>query len=373
MNVLILTTHFNTGGITSYVLTLAKGLIQKGHSVCVVSSGGDREAELARTGADHVRMDIRTKSEISYKVFIHLPAIIKLARERHCDVIHAQTRITQVMAAIISFWTKIPYVATCHGFFRPRLFRKIFPCWGKATIAISQQVQKHLIDDFGCVAQKVFLVPHGLSAISQRWSAQEKSQRRSALQLRPGPIVGIVARLSDVKGQDVLIRAMKEVVGRVPEAHLVIVGEGKTEPLLRALVHELSLEECVHFFPVANSEESLLPLFDVFAMPSRQEGLGLSVMEAQAQGLAVVASHVGGIPSLIEHGKTGILVAKESAKELADAIVDLLEHPLKRVQLGQAAKTFAEKHFSLDVMVSETLNVYFQAHNKDEKHTCCQC
>lgn len=360
MNILLLATHCNTGGITSYLLTLARGLIQKGHRVCVVTSGGDREEELTRIGAEHIRLDIRTKSEASYKVFVHLPMIAKLVRERRFDVVHAQTRVTQVIAFFVSRLAKVPYVATCHGFFKARLFRKIFPCWGDATIAISQQVQEHLINDFHCDEAKVFLVSHGLSMVFERWSAEKKDQKRQALGLRQGPVIGIVARLSEVKGQDILIRAMKEIVARITEAHLVIVGDGKTAHALRTLVRELSLEGHVHFLPVNNSDESLLPLLDVFAMPSRQEGLGLSVMEAQAQGLAVVASNVGGIPSLIEHGNTGILVAKEDPHELASAIIDLLEHPLKRVQIGQAARAFAEKKFSLETMIQETEQVYLR-------------
>ncbi len=361
MNILILATHCNTGGITSYVLTLTKGLVQKGHSVHIVTSGGDREKECERVGAIHVRLSIRTKSEVSYKVFMGIPAIIKLVKQQQCDVIHAQTRVTQVMAAIVSFFTRVPYVATCHGFFKPRFFRRIFPCWGNATIAISQQVKEHLINDFSCDPNSVFLLPHGLDVSTKEWTPQEKEERKNVLGLRSKTIIGIVARLSDVKGHDVLIRAMPKVVKQVPDVDLVIVGQGKTEPFLRKLVHEFSLESYVHFFPSVNGDDNLLPLFDVFVMPSRQEGLGLSVMEAQAQGLAVVASNVGGIPSLIENGKTGVLVSKENPEQLADAIIDLLKDTDKRKRIACAAQAFAIKNFSLDPMVQGTLQVYAQA------------
>ncbi|HOD11618.1 MAG TPA: glycosyltransferase family 4 protein [Candidatus Omnitrophota bacterium] len=361
MKILILATHCNTGGITSYILTLTKGLAQKGHSVHVVTSGGDREQELEKIGAIHTRLDIRTKSEVSYKVFTHIPALVKLVRQGRCDVIHAQTRVTQVVAAIVSFFTRVPYVATCHGFFKPRFFRRIFPCWGNATIAISQQVKEHLINDFSCDPNSVFLVPHGLDVSTKEWTPQEREERKNVLGLRSKMIIGIVARLSDVKGHDVLIRAMPRIIKQIPDADLVIVGQGKTEPFLKKLVRELFLEGRVHFFSSINGDDNLLPLFDVFVMPSRQEGLGLSVMEAQAQGLAVVASNVGGIPSLIESGKTGVLVDKENPAQLAGAIVDLLKDPDKRKKIACAAQAFAIKNFSLDPMVHGTLQAYAQA------------
>ena len=80
MKILILTTHFNTGGITSYVLSIAKGLVQKGHEVCVVTSGGDREDDLRSLGAQHIKLDIKTKSELSYKIYANNPKLINIVK-----------------------------------------------------------------------------------------------------------------------------------------------------------------------------------------------------------------------------------------------------------------------------------------------------
>ena len=361
MNILILSTHLNTGGITSYIVSLAKGLVQNGHRVDVATSGGDQEAALKEAGAGHIRLDIRTKSELSLKIYRALPLVTKIVRQRKIDVIHAQTRVTQVLAALVCAWTGVPYVTTCHGFFRPKLARRIFPCWGKAVIAISGQVQAHLGDDLGCAKKRIVVVPHGLEARREIWSEERKLAQRKALGLRPGPVIGMVARLSPVKGQDIMIRAMADIVRRFPEANLVLVGDGKEKNALLSLVRDLSLGSHVFFLPVVSRQENIIPFFDVFVMPSRQEGLGLSVMEAQAQGLAVVASDVGGLPTLISHGQTGILVPKEDAGQLARAIIDLLEHPQKRSELGEAAHRFIVQHFPFENMVHQTLDVYRNA------------
>lgn len=101
-----------------------------------------------------------------------------------------------------------------------------------------------------------------------------------------------------------------------------------------------------------------MPILDIFVMPSRQEGLGLSVMEAQAQGLPVVASKVGGIPSLIEDGTTGILVPPENVDALAEALMYLIENPDQAKQIGQRAKIFAKENFSVGRMIDQTYAVF---------------
>ena len=130
MNVLFLTTHFNTGGITSYILTLGDALVQAGHKVVVVSGGGDCESMLEKAGIRHVRANIRTKSEIHPKLLFSLSLINNLIAGEEIQIIHAQTRVTQVLAAWVSRMSGVKTVTTCHGFFKPRWFRKVFPCWG---------------------------------------------------------------------------------------------------------------------------------------------------------------------------------------------------------------------------------------------------
>jgi len=358
MNILIIATHFNTGGITSYVVSLATGFVKAGHNVYVISSGGDREKDLDAVGAKHITLDIRTKSEASLKIYRHILKVVAFVRQNHIDIIHAQTRVTQVLASFVSALAKVPYVSTCHGFFTPKLIRKIFPCWGKAVIAISAQVEGHLKNDLGCPQKKIVFVPHGLDVKREIWNPARKKEQRKRLGLNEGVIIGIVARLSPVKGQDILIEAMQKVVDRFPDANLLLVGEGKWKEHLGSRVKALDLARHVFFIPTILKDENILPFFDIFVMPSRQEGLGLSVMEAQAQGLAVVASNVGGLPTLIENGKTGLLVPKEDGDELAQAIISLIEDPRWRLALGEAAHDFVHKNFPFERMIERTLDVY---------------
>jgi len=120
MKTLFLTTHLNTGGITSYLLTLTKGLIARGHKVYLISSGGNTEEEFEAMGVRLHNLNFRTKSDISPKIYFSIPIIKSYINEYKIDIVHAHTRITQIMGCILKFNTKIPYLSTCHGFFKTR-------------------------------------------------------------------------------------------------------------------------------------------------------------------------------------------------------------------------------------------------------------
>lgn len=359
MNVLLLTTHLNAGGITSYLQTLGAGLIKEGHSVWLGSSGGERAADFERQGIRLVALNIRTKSEASPKIYLALGPLKGLIEEHHIDVIHAQTRITQVMAALLSRMTGRPNVATCHGFFKTRWNRRLFPCWGKRTIAISEPVAHHLQNDFRWPADRIVLIPNGIDL--ERFYVADQEQRRATrarYNLQDDPVVGIIARLSDVKGIDILIKAMPQVRKAIPTVKLLIMGEGKEEVFLKRLVAEYDLANTARFIPEVADMAECLNMFDLFVMPSRQEGLGLSVLEAQACGLAVVASRVGGLVSIISDNETGFLVDSENIEELAAKIIFVLGDESLRRKVGRQAHDRVRQEHSAAPMVEQTTHLY---------------
>lgn len=359
MNILFLSTHLNAGGITSYLFILTKGLTAKGHKVFVVTSGGDREDDFRGAGANVITLNIKTKSDASPKIYLALPKLKKIAEENNIDIIHANTRITQVMGKLLSLMTKKAYVSTCHGFFKRRLSRRLAPCWGDKTISISEQVSGHLKNDFHVNERSISLVEHGVDV--EAYPNVEESEKiaiKKKYDLSGENIIGIIARLSDVKGQDVMVSAMKDILKVFPDAKLLLVGQGKMENQLRGMIDSLELKNSVRILSVVKNIKEVLSILDVFVMPSRQEGLGISIMEAQAAGLPVVASRVGGIPSLIADKETGILVESENEKDLGEAIIEVLKDKKMGADLGRAAKEFILKNYSIERMVGGTLDVY---------------
>ncbi|MDP8212039.1 MAG: glycosyltransferase family 4 protein [Candidatus Zapsychrus exili] len=364
MKILLISTHLNAGGITSYLLTLTKGFLSLGNEMYIATGGGDTEESFVSLGAKIIKLDILAKSDLDPKIYMALPKLKRLIKSYGIDIIHSNARVTQVMGNILKKLTGVPYVSTCHGFFKTRLTRRMFPCWGDKVIAISEAVENHLKNDFKISKKDIIRIENGIEL--NKFSVatkQVKLAKRVKFGLTDEPVLGIVARLSIVKGQDILVNAMEKVVCKIPSAKLFIIGQGKTEDDLRKAVVKLGLENNVIFSPILGSVQESLSLLDIFIMPSRQEGLGISVMEAQASGLATIASNVGGIPSLIDNGKTGVLVEPENIDELSDAIVNLLNSPDKIKQIGDDARDFALKNYSSDLMVGKTLNVYKQLIN----------
>ena len=359
MRILFLANHFNTGGITSYLMTLARGLLRQGHHIVVASGDGDRVGDLEASGIRHVMVPLRVKCAVHPNVFLSLPRLFKLIKEEKINIIHAHTRSTQVCAAVLSRLTGIPVVSTCHGFFKPHWGRRMFPLWGKAVIAISPQVAAHLIKDLRVDEQDVTVVSNGIELDHFRpVETRKKSDHRRRWGFSDGPLIGIVARLSDVKGHCYLIEAMPDVLKVFSNAQCLIVGVGPEEDKLKELVRLRGLGQSVRFFHVVNKTAELLPILDIFILPSLQEGLGLSAMEAGACGVPVIASRVGGIPDVVIDGETGILVPSQDPKALAGAIIRLLSDPAKMHALGQRAREVVSERFSAERMVAGTLEVY---------------
>jgi glycosyltransferase involved in cell wall biosynthesis len=360
MNILYLTTHLNAGGITTYLLTLAKGMKANGHKVTVVSSGGNKSEEFRKEGLTLVNLNIHTKSEASWRLYAPLPRLTRYIQRERIDVIHTQMRVTHVMGQLLSVLTQKPLVTTCHGFYKTRFFRRIFPCWGKAVIAISPAVGEHLAKDFHVDRKRITLIRNGIDFnLFPLLTPDQKNARRKALNLpERATLIGIIARLADVKGHTVLIQSMAKIVNSFPQTYLLIVGQGKMEVTLKRQVQELQLQERVLFIPTVNLSGEYLSIIDIFVMPSLSEGLGISLMEAQATGLPVVATRVGGIPTLIEHQKTGLLVDPDNAQQLADQLLSLLKDAAKGKQLGLAAREFIARECSAQKMVDQTYRVY---------------
>ncbi|MBU3958257.1 MAG: glycosyltransferase family 4 protein [Candidatus Omnitrophica bacterium] len=364
MNILYLTNHLNIGGISSYVLTLARGLRAKGHNIYLASSGGELLPKFIQAGIVYIPAPLKTKSEVSPKIVVSLFKLLGALRRNNIDILHSNSRTTGVLGSLLSSLTHTAHISTCHGFFKPRLWRRLFGCWGDRTIAISQAVKEHLMEDFGVKAENISIVHNGIDINRFRvQSAEYRVQKKKDLGLGEGPIVGIVARLSDVKGHIYLIEAMKTVLEKIPDAQLLIVGEGKMEKELKALVQKLKIENNVNFVPSVYETPEILSIMDLFVMPSLKEGLGLSLIEAMAQGLAVIGSDVGGIRSLIKHDYTGILVEPRDSNQLSSEIINLLRDAQKRKFLGAQAQSFVSQNFSGEQMATETEGVYSECLN----------
>lgn len=178
--------------------------------------------------------------------------------------------------------------------------------------------------------------------------------QRFEVDRRPGRIVGTVARLVEQKGIDTLIAAAPAVLESHPDVRFVVVGDGPLRPELERLAQGMPVE----FVGARDDVPEQLARFDVFALPTRFEGLCLAVIEAQAAGVPVVATPVGGIVETVVDGETGLLVPVDDPDALAAAVRRLLDEPALAARLADEARRRARSRFSVEGMVAATRRLY---------------
>jgi glycosyltransferase involved in cell wall biosynthesis len=207
---------------------------------------------------------------------------------------------------------------------------------------------------------KVFVVPNAVDM--ERFSNRTdiSAVRRSLGIPAEARVIGTVGRLTEIKRQDLLIRAFAEIRKQLPSVHLILVGDGPWHAELRALATALGLGESVHFAGYQADPVPYLQTMEVFALTSRMEGTPLAVLEAWAAGLPVVASRVGGLIRLLEEGKSGMLFDSGDQRGLARALMSLLLEPNRAREMGEAGRSRACSMFSLAAMAREYQRHYLE-------------
>jgi glycosyltransferase involved in cell wall biosynthesis len=172
------------------------------------------------------------------------------------------------------------------------------------------------------------------------------------------PLVGNVAALVPHKGQRYLIEAAHLVVQKIPDARFVILGEGELREHLEHLVREHHLEKHVLLPGFRTDVIGCIKGFDLFVMSSVTEGLGTSLLDAMACRKAIVGTRAGGIPEVVDEGRTGLLVEPRDPRQLADAMISLIQDESTRRRMADAGYARVRERFTVERMVADTAAVY---------------
>jgi glycosyltransferase involved in cell wall biosynthesis len=343
-------------GGQSQVLHLLRGLSQRGHHVELVSQPKSILGERARQNGITVH-DVRMRGEADIFAARQISRVVRTGKY---DIVHMHTAHAHTLGAIACACNHSPKCIVARrvdfpinsgplGLARLKYFFRI-----DAYIAVCEAVKKVLVAG-GINPKKIFVVHSG--AVPPK-AAAEKDVRRELGILPDENVVGTVGALVDHKGQRYLIEAAPLVLAKCPKTIFVIVGGGELEADLRNLAARLRVEKAIIFTGYQEFAGSYLNEFDIFAAPSHMDGLNNSVVEAMMMGKPVVGASAGGIPEIIEHERSGVLVPAKEPAALAAAILDLLSHPEKARMLAQAGQRRANAHFTTDHMVDGTILVY---------------
>jgi glycosyltransferase involved in cell wall biosynthesis len=344
------------GGQNQVLLTVI-GLREIGHRATLVAHPDGELRARAAEGLDLIPLAPRTEVDLS--AAWRLSRVVKRLKP---DVVHAHDPHAVAMASLaLSFGAPSPapaLIASRRVDFH--LKGNSFSRWKHRQvdcfIAASEAIRRMLVGD-GVPADRAVTVHEGID-VDHVLAAPAVNVHEAFWLPHGAPVVGNVAALVPHKGHRHLIEAAHLVVREVPDARFIILGEGELRDQLERQVRESQLEKHVLLPGFRADVLGCLKGFDLFAMSSVTEGLGTSLLDAMACSKAVVATQAGGMPEVVDEGRTGFLVAPRDHHAMARAIIRLLtEEPLRR-QMGEAGSARVRERFTVERMVVETAAVY---------------
>lgn len=294
-----------------------------------------------------------------------VPARIRaLALSTGADVIHAHGYKADVYCYLAMRRSSIALISTCHNWLDDTRLVTTYGILDRwilrryaAVIAVSEEVKKRLIVS-GISPHKISLIRNGIDL--RPFEAAHPSLREHA-HTPSDLLVGWIGRLSPEKGPDLFVRAASRVHAQLPLVRFLLVGEGPGREEIERLIAELGLVEVVDLAGRRSDMPAVYASFDLMVSSSRREGLPMAVLEGMATGLPWVATSVGDVPTIIQDGRTGLVVPSEDVNGMAEATTRLLQNREERAQMGAAARALVEREYSSERMTAEYLGVYLRA------------
>lgn len=366
------------GGSERALVSLLRGIDPARVSAWVACHhAGPMVEEYARHAAGLCPLDFTRWFDL-----VNVHALTRLIRRIECDVVHTHLYRSDVQGGLAAAFARAPIrVSTVHGEYwaagegggarrvrrtvMSRGYRSVYRLFDR-VVAVTPQVARHLAGarGAGVPREKVVVVPVGRDVSPPPVDVIESLRNELSLP-RGRPVLVTVANFFAAKGHRHLMDAMPRILERHPAATLVLVGAGPLLPDVQAQVQQRRFGAQVVFAGSRPDTAALLSLADVVVMPSTSEGLPMVLLEALGLARPVVATRAGGIPDVVEHGSTGLLVPPGDASALADAVSALLDDPARARQLARPGPGLVRARFSEAAMVQGIENLYYDlAHSK---------
>ena len=327
-------------------------------TVCATNTADGVVAEaLERAGVRHMALERRGRFDLP--AFRRLTSLLR--RER-VQVLHAHKFGSNVWGTVLGQACRVPVViAHEHTWsyegqpMRKLLDGRLIAPLATRFVAVSELDRRRMIDLEGVKPEKALAIP---TAYLPREGVPDEGDLRARLGIAPGaPVIGTVANLRQQKRLDVLIDAFVRVREKLDGAHLVLAGDGPEAAALRADAESRGLGDAVHLPGVVEDLRSAFRAFDVVAMSSDFEGMPLFMFEAMAHDTPLVATRVGGLPEVVDHGVHALLVPRRDPAALAAALTELLTDPARRDALARAASVRL-RDFSLEAIAGRFAALY---------------
>ena len=343
------------GGQERRILLEARGLIERGHTVMLATRPSCWIAgEAARLGIPVHTMPMRGKFD--FRAALELARLIKRAK---IDLLHTHSGIDAWIGAFAGKLAGVPVVRTRHLYLPlKRRWFNLVHYLTDCVFSLGETMRRMLIDECGFPPERVISIPTGID-FKTFTPTKTASAVRAELDIPEAAFLVLkVGVIRGVKRHEVAIRAFARLLPELPNAYLVLAGEGPMRQDMEALVETLGIQERVRFLGHRIDVPDLMNAADVLLLTSRSEAQSQALTQGIGLGLPVVATNVGGVPEVIIHEKTGLLVAPEDPEATAAALLRIARVPGLAAQLGAAAKAHALANYSLEAMLVRTERAY---------------
>ena len=343
------------GGQENRTLHECAGLKKLGERVIVLCKPDSK----LKIRAESAGIEVRTHPMRSNRDISALFYLLRLIKEESVDVISTHSGDDSLLGAVAGRLSRRkPAIVRTRHLALPITSKLTYSLLPHRVVTVSEHVRQYLINDEGISPHHVVTVFTGVDL--ERFDP-DKTQDTLRAGLGAGKdtlIVGTIAILRRKKGHHVLLDAISEVVKKVPDALFVFAGDGPQRQNIEARIKELGIGQWVRLLGLRTDVPAVLNGIDLFVLPTLQEALGTSILEASAMRKAVISTKVGGVPEVIVEGKTGLLVEPEDSAGLGAAIVALLTDARTRESMGAQGRRLVETDFSTTRMVEKMHGLY---------------
>lgn len=363
MKIVQLVPAMDQGGVERGIVEMNRVLVKAGHENIVVSVGGRLDKQIAADGGKVVNLDIKSKNPLT--AWPRAMKLRKFLAEAKPDVVVAHSRVPAWLFVLANRTLGLKWITFAHGANSVSAYSKVMT-YGDVTVTPSQYIADYLKKHYGIKDEKLRVIPRAIEKEKfdiEKLDTDFVAAKKAEWKTDGFKIVMGVGRITQLKGYDVLIRAMRPLY---PKYKLIIVGEAEKlrkeyEEELHKLVKDLGLDENVVFAGAQSKIAECLSIADVVVSSNwkKPEAFGRSMAEALACGKPVVATAFGGALDIVEDGKNGALVAPDPTASVEERAISFANaiHAVAHMTLGDL-RTPALDKFSFERMSAESLAVY---------------
>ncbi|MCK5850361.1 MAG: glycosyltransferase family 4 protein [Kiritimatiellae bacterium] len=369
-----------TGGTRRHVLDLTTGLNKDVFSVSLICATRRDSAFLAdietmNTQGISITIIHMVRNIRPLNDFMAFLSILRHLKQNNIMIVHTHSSKAGFLGRLAARLAHIPVIIhTPHVFafqmnINPLLkafyFRmeQFTACFTDKIVCVSNNEMKVAVEAGLTAPEKFTVIENGIAP-----AHLSGAPFMDNLDIKPNDIVvGTIGRFTRQKNHSLFLSAAKQVVEQFPNTKFLLIGNGEIKVKLESLTDELSLRDNVQILDIKDGFASFYPVIDIFVSSSAWEGMPYTILDAMLCRKAIVATGVGGIPDIIDHRKTGLIVPPGNSIAMADAIAELLSEPELRATLGSNAGSVAETRFVLDNMIAKTSELYKSSLQEQQK------